>query len=70
MPDMELVESSNILAIGYDEDNLELWVEFNDEATYIYDGVPAILHTEMMEASSKGSYLNRVIKGNYQYRRA
>lgn len=67
VPDMELVDSSNIRAIGYDEDNLELWVEFNDGSTYIYNGVPEILHTEIMDAPSKGSYLNRVIKGNYEF---
>lgn len=67
MPDMEFVESSNIRAIGYDETSLELWVEFNDGSTYIYDRVPAIVHAEMMEAPSKGSYLNRVVKGNYGF---
>ena len=68
-PNMEFVESSNIRAIGYAEDNLELWVEFNDSSTYIYDGVPAVLHAEIMESPSKGSYLNRVIKGNFGFRR-
>lgn len=70
IPDMEFVESSNIRAIGYDESSLELWVEFDDDSTYIYEGVPSILHGEMMEAPSKGSYLNRVIKGNYGFRKA
>lgn len=67
---MEFVESSNIDAIGYDEENLELWVRFNNDSTYVYYGVPAILHAEMMESPSKGSYLNRVIKGNFGFRQA
>lgn len=69
-PEMEFVESANLRAVGYHEDSLELWVEFNDDSTYIYDGVPAVVHAEMMEAPSKGSYLNRVIKGTFGFRKA
>lgn len=68
-PDMEFVDSTNIRAVGYEEDSLELWVEFNDHSTYVYDGVPAVVHSEMMDAPSKGSYLNRAIKGNYSFRK-
>jgi hypothetical protein len=70
MPEMSLVESSNVRAIGHDDDILELWVEFNDGSIYVYEGVPAVIYEELMDAPSKGSYLNRVIKGNFAYRRS
>ncbi|MEC4611760.1 KTSC domain-containing protein [Tsukamurella tyrosinosolvens] len=69
MPNMVPVESSNIRAIGYDEDGLELWIEFNDYSTYVYGGVPSIVHDELIAAPSKGSYFNRVVKGNYGFRK-
>lgn len=67
MPEMIFVDSSNIEAIGYDEDNQELHVRFLSGASYIYSGVPRQIFDDLMEAPSKGSFLNREIKGVYQY---
>ena len=68
MPDMHYVDSSNIEAIGYDEDSRELHVRFLKSGdTYVYHEIEAGVFEEMMQADSKGSYLNRRIKGTYQY---
>ena len=67
MPDMTYVDSSNIEAIGYDEDSEELYVQFLSGGCYIYHKVPSYVFGEMMNAPSKGSFLNREIKGIYSY---
>ena len=61
------VDSSNIEAIRYDADNQELHVQFLSGGSYCYHGVPEEIFNELLEASSKGSFLNRVIKGTYEF---
>lgn len=61
------VISSNIRAIGYDSDSQTLEVEFNYGAVYLYSGVPEGEHEGMMNADSKGQYLNGNIKGRYPF---
>lgn len=67
MAEMHFVDSSNIEAIGYDQAARELHVRFLHGDMYAYHGVPEDIYDELMAAQSKGSYLNRVIKGNYGY---
>ncbi|MBE9479699.1 MAG: KTSC domain-containing protein [Chloroflexi bacterium] len=67
MVDMIYVDSSNIEKIRYDSDAQELYVQFLSGAIYVYYGVPEHVYEEIMGAPSKGSYLNRVIKGVYEY---
>lgn len=67
MPDMIYVDSSNIEAIGYDDESLELHVQFISGGYYIYNNVPRQIFDELMYAPSKGSFLNREIKGLYQF---
>jgi hypothetical protein len=67
MVEMQYVESSNIEAVGYDEKAKELHVLFRSGATYVYHAVPSELHQELMSAPSKGSFLNRAIKGAYTF---
>ena len=67
MVEMHYVDSSNIEAVGYDETARELHVRFLSSGTYVYHGVPQDVYDELMAAPSKGSYLNRVIKSNYDY---
>jgi hypothetical protein len=61
------VSSSNIAAIGYDEDNQILEVEFNDGAVYQYSGVPSSEYDGIMNADSKGKYLHANIKNRYPF---
>lgn len=68
MPDMIPVDSSNIESVGYDAGNRELHVRFLGNRTYAYSDVPPELLEEMLRAPSKGSFLNRAVKGAYAYR--
>lgn len=67
MPDMTYVDSSNIEQIGYDSDNMELHVLFKNAALYVYTDVPVQIFEELLVAPSKGSFLNREVKGVYNY---
>ena len=67
MPEMIFVESSNIEAIGYDDDTQELHVQFLPSGHYIYSDVPREMFDNLMNAPSKGSFLNREVKGVYQF---
>ena len=61
------VESSNIDQIGYDDETEELHVLFNSGKEYIYHGIPADVHEKLLDAESKGKYLNQYIKGAYEF---
>ena len=68
MPEMHYVDSSNIEAIGYDLARMELHVRFLKSGdTYAYYNVESWVFDEMMQADSKGIYLNTNIKGRYDY---
>jgi hypothetical protein len=68
MPEMIFVDSLNIEAIGYDIGTLELHVRFlRSGETYVYYAVEEWRYQELMQADSKGTYLNVNIKPNYQY---
>ena len=67
MVDMNYVDSSNIEAIGHDDTAQELHVQFLSGGSYIYHGVSREVYDDLMGASSKGSYLNRMIIGTYQH---
>ncbi|MBP8745791.1 MAG: KTSC domain-containing protein [Syntrophorhabdus sp.] len=64
---MIYVDSSNIEAIGYDDDAQELHVRFLSGGYYVYLGVPRQIYDNLMMAPSKGSFLNREIKNVYQF---
>lgn len=61
------VTSSVIRSIGYDSDSQTLELEFNYGAVYQYAGVPQSEHENMMNADSKGTYLNTNIKNRYPF---
>lgn len=67
--DNYLVASSNIRAIGYDPHTQTLEVEFHSGSVYQYYGVPDHMHEQIMEAPSKGKFLNSYIKNSYPYSR-
>lgn len=67
MTEMHYVDSSNVEAIGYDNDAQDLHVQFLSGGYYVYHDVPSEIFDEFLAAPSKGSFLNRVIKGVYQF---
>ncbi|MXY94973.1 MAG: KTSC domain-containing protein [Caldilineaceae bacterium SB0670_bin_27] len=67
--DRHQVASSNIGGIGYDIATQTLEVEFLSGWVYQYYGVPEFLYQRIMQASSKGQFLNQYIKNAYPYSR-
>ena len=63
------VASSNISSIGYDADTDTLEVEFLSGAIYQYYNVPQNMYDQLMQAGSKGRFLNTYIKNAYPYSR-
>ena len=64
MAQMVPVKSSNVAAVGYDATGLR--VQFKDGATYVYAGVPADLHANLMGAESVGTFLASEIRGKFR----
>ncbi len=63
----QYVSSSNIEAIGYNEDTETLRIWFLNGTTYDYSGVSSMEYEALRDAPSVGSYLARNIKGQYPY---
>ena len=62
---VEHVVSSNIESIGYNSDIRVLTVVFRDGGTYEYQQVPLWVFNHLRDATSKGQYFHRFIKGQY-----
>jgi len=58
-------DSSMIREYSYDDDTLELTVEFVKGGTYSYQGVPEEVFQAMQSASSVGRFFLNEIKGQY-----
>ena len=58
------VSSSAIRSIGYD--GYTLAVVFRNSGRYDHPGVPYEVYAGLMQASSKGRYYNRYIRGRYR----
>lgn len=67
-PEMVFVDSSNIEAIGYDDAQQELHVQFLSGSTYVYAAVSEETFQELLRADSKGSFFNREVKPNFEHR--
>lgn len=65
----DTVQSSNVVAIGYDRPTETLEVEFLKGAVYQYYGVPEHLYNDIMNAPSKGRFLNTCIRDSYPFSR-
>lgn len=69
MPEMKRVSSSNVFALGYENADLVVYVEFMNGTLYIYKGVPEHEFEALLNAPSIGSYLHRNYKNQYPYER-
>ena len=67
LPDMIPVDSTDLESVGYDGQNL--FVQFKRNAVYIYFQVPESLYRDLLAADSKGKFLNKHIKGIFDYKR-
>jgi hypothetical protein len=61
------VSSSTIQSIAHDPSTETLEVKFNNGSTYRYSDVPASVHSDLMDSSSVGKFLNSHIKGQYSH---
>lgn len=67
LPNMTPVDSTNLESVGYDGTNL--FVRFKNGSIYVYIHVPESLYRELLNAKSKGKFLGKYIKGDFQYDR-
>ena len=64
------VSSRSVASVGFDVESSTLEIEFTNGSVYQYHGVPESVHVGMMNAASKGSYLDQnVKKAGYSYTR-
>ena len=61
--------SSVIAAMHYDPGSQVLKVIFVSGMVYEYRNVPAKIYRAMRSSGSKGTYLNKYIKGHYEFER-
>ena len=61
------VVSSNIKKVGYE--GTDLLVEYLSGVQYKYKGVPKELYEKLLEADSKGRFMNSEIKGKFEFER-
>ena len=64
-----VVESTSLATVAYNADRELLQIEFRDRTIYGYRHVPADVHAALLRAPSKGSYFNRVIRGQFVFTR-
>lgn len=60
------VQSSNVQAVGYDEEHRNIHIELISGECYSYKNVPKKVYEDLLLASSKGSYINRYLKDSYE----
>lgn len=63
----EYVSSSNIEAIGYDEESETMRIWFLNGSIYDYSGVGIMEYEGLKNAPSLGSYMHQNIRGQYPY---
>lgn len=61
------VKSSNLSAIGYNESEQWLFVQFKIGTIYRYSRVPIAKFEAFLKASSKGTFLNDEIKDKFSF---
>ena len=62
---VEVVDSSAILKIGYDGENL--LVQYVSGDWYKYFHVPETVFKQFCKADSKGTFINKEIKSHYDF---
>ena len=60
------VVSSNVVAVGYEKNNL--YVDYKS-GSYVYYNVPKEIYAGLLAADSKGKYMWAKVKGRYDYDR-
>jgi hypothetical protein len=67
--DRKIVDSSNVISVGYDNSTRTLEVEFKGGSIYQYFDVPINEYEQLVSADSIGKYIATNIKGNYSFKK-
>ncbi len=65
--DRQILKSSNLKSVGYDQSSNILEIEFLSGGIYQYFKVPSQIYLALINATSKGSYFHKNIKEQYKY---
>ena len=63
------VSSTSVASVGYDDAMRTLEIEFKTGRVYQYRGVEAEIFHQLMNAPSKGRFLNAYIRNSYPFSR-
>ena len=66
---LQNVESSNLEAIGHDEESKTLVIKFKNGAVYSYSDVPAEILEDTLTSSSAGAFFSKNIAKSFSYKR-
>lgn len=66
---MQVLGSSNVIAIRYHEPSRECFVKFSDQTVYVYEDVPFATWNDLVHAGSKGRFVQIVLRRGFKYRR-
>lgn len=61
------VKSSNISAVGYDNESSKLRVVFINGGTYSYANVPKDIYESMVAGDSAGKYFYKNVRNNFKF---
>lgn len=64
---MKSVKSSNIDSIGYNKEEQQLFIKFNNGSLYMYNDVPEDVWEDLQNSESKGKFVNNELKNVYDY---
>jgi hypothetical protein len=66
---LQAVDSSMLVAVGYDEETSEMRVIFKNGDTYRYLKVPKSVYAELLKAESQGAYMKTHVIDHFPARR-
>ena len=67
IPELTPVSSSHLDAVGYDDANQTLYVQWKDGQISAYEDVPAVTASDLQNSPSPGKAFNSLIRGKYQH---
>lgn len=66
---MQVLGSSNVIGIRYHEPSRECFIKFSNEDVYVYEDVAPEVWEELIHASSKGRFVQKVLRRGYKFRK-
>lgn len=64
---MKSVKSSNIDSIGYNKEEQQLFIKFNNGSLYMYNDVPEDVWEDLQNSESKGKFVYYELRNMYDY---